>query len=317
MSAVTAATVAAAAALLGSLVASVLAALLARRSREQSHRFETEVLARLEIARRERDSGQSRIDSVIPYLVDEVPAEVSHRVVADLTDRLIISGDNARISIIGPRIDKSQLTKEIAHSLRTPLAQIEAAALYIESSGRNPEDAVRRIHNAVDICKCFISAYREQTSVEERSSGWSPASIGKSLQAAANFYADKEKKALNVTLADFPENFPGYSNSFSIAALLPLIENAVEASPTGGAIHISYSSSVEHHVIEIANQSATTFPDESLFERGFSTKSGHEGLGLSVTKRLIEDYANGSVSFATSETVVTFTVAIPSRRNDV
>ena len=81
-------------------------------------------------------------------------------------------------------------------------------------------------------------------------------------------------------------------------ALENLIKNAVDAMMGVGCIQISlFRVVVDKLIIEIEDQGIGIMPNKKneVFKPGFTTKNRGWGLGLTLTKRIIEDYHGGEI----------------------
>ena len=77
-----------------------------------------------------------------------------------------------------------------------------------------------------------------------------------------------------------------------------LIENAVEATGTGGSVQVRAQPVGPRFVIEVedAGLGIQESQRDAVFEPFYTTKPGHAGLGLNIARRLVERYA-GSLLF--------------------
>lgn len=82
-----------------------------------------------------------------------------------------------------------------------------------------------------------------------------------------------------------------------------ICKNAVDATEGNGEIKIWLSDSQEHIIIDITDNgkgiSKSSF--KKIFKPGYTTKERGWGLGLSLAKRIIEDYHNGKIFVKYSE----------------
>jgi len=82
-----------------------------------------------------------------------------------------------------------------------------------------------------------------------------------------------------------------------------LVKNAIDAIKGRGAIFINIKNSENYLYINVID-SGKGIPKNmfrKIFEPGFSTKKRGWGLGLSLTKRIVEEYHNGSIRVVKSE----------------
>jgi signal transduction histidine kinase len=84
-------------------------------------------------------------------------------------------------------------------------------------------------------------------------------------------------------------------------AILNLLINAVHAMPAGGEIILSARREADRAAIEVIDTGKGMEPDvlEKIFNAYYSTKKGGHGLGLAITKRIVEEH--GGTITATSE----------------
>ncbi len=93
-----------------------------------------------------------------------------------------------------------------------------------------------------------------------------------------------------------------------------LVKNAIDAMQGKGKISISLSEESSFVLIKIQD-SGKGIPKKivkKIFEPGFTTKKRGWGLGLSLTKRIVEDFHNGKISvLETGEKGTTFLIKLP------
>lgn len=308
------------------LLAMGFASRLSRRAEDRAYELTRSVQEIRELLRmQELDASEaSRSQRLVPELIERLPDEIAFRVRQDLKRRpqpvTNVRADVVHMSSADVSAERARLTQEIAHSLSTPLAQIEAAALSMESGTAGEDEAavlaVRRIREGVEICKCFISAYRNYGELQ-KDVGESLAGTGADvLRTAVDFYANAVGKSIEPEIGDIPESFDGYADDFVIAALLPLLENAVDASPERGKVAVYFTREADTISFTISNVCASGPPVGRVFDRGYTTKSGHQGVGLSVSKGLVEGFAGGEISMKADGDEAAFTVSLPSRRQE-
>jgi two-component system nitrogen regulation sensor histidine kinase NtrY len=127
------------------------------------------------------------------------------------------------------------------------------------------------------------------------------------------------EKTTNVTielnlLYDEPVQILADKDQFN-RALINLIKNSIQAIPREkvGRLLIELTKDEKSSLLKITDN-GTGIPTElqkNLFEPSFTTKSSGMGLGLAITKRIIENF-NGEIWFETTANVgTTFYIKIP------
>lgn len=99
-------------------------------------------------------------------------------------------------------------------------------------------------------------------------------------------------------------------------ALSNLLQNARDASPEGGSIHISTRLLEDESIkITVRDEGAGIPPDklERIFEAYYTTKTRGSGLGLAVVKHNVELYAGSVRVESTLGKGATFTLLFPSK----
>ena len=98
--------------------------------------------------------------------------------------------------------------------------------------------------------------------------------------------------------------------------LLNLALNAIEATPQGGAVRVTAEATGDAIAISVEDE-GPGIPEElraRLFEPFVSTKAQPSGLGLAISRRLVED-AGGTIEATTrDEGGARFVVALPVAR---
>jgi sensor histidine kinase regulating citrate/malate metabolism len=110
-----------------------------------------------------------------------------------------------------------------------------------------------------------------------------------------------------------PDTVPGYDNNFLVAVLVPLLENAVEAAPDGSSVMVRYATHGDGFRIQVSNTSIQGPLLADIYEAGFTTKHGHEGLGLPAARSLLAR-REGTISHDLQDGQLTFTIELPRGR---
>lgn len=212
-----------------------------------------------------------------------------------------------------PLADCHQIVREIAHSLNTPLAQIESATILAKEDGRGDDELLASVSDSVDLCKSFILAFRELTAVSSLAKGWSPASLAEMMRVGARVYARRLRRPIDAQI-DMPDEVNGYSNSYIASMLLPLLENAIEASRPGEPVEVAGEERETSVALRVTSKPLELPPPgESIYQSGFSTKPDHDGLGLSTVRRLASSQRGVTISHHFDGESISFMLTLPRR----
>ena len=185
------------------------------------------------------------------------------------------------------------LSKETAHQLGTPISSLLAIVEMLKMQEHDQglmaelEKDVSRLH-----------------SITERFSkiGSKPATpmadVGQSIADSLNYIRKRssDKVAIRYHLPDEPVMVPLSEPLFSWV-IENLCKNALDAMAGSGTIHVELKPSRNHVVIDVSDtgKGISKRKFKTIFKPGYTTKSRGWGLGLSLTKRIIEDYHNGRI----------------------
>jgi len=251
----------------------------------------------------------------------------SERVVEARADFLIRDGQRvAMVSAIRDiterkRLDQAQLdfVAMASHDLASPLTVLQARAQLLQRRQRYEEESVKAILDQTARMGRLISDLRELVQVEGGglSLQLEPADLVLLSQAAID-RARSLTTTHRVRLVDASLPVIVMGDRDRLGQVLDnLIGNAIKYSAPGGEISV-HTEIVENEArISVSDQGAGIPPDAlpSLFDRfyrgGNSSGEAGLGLGLYITRMLIE--AHGGRIWATSKQGVgsTFTVALP------
>jgi signal transduction histidine kinase len=192
------------------------------------------------------------------------------------------------------------LAKETAHQLGTPLSALIAWLEYLKGKGLDPETAAE-IEKDIKRLETITERFSKIGSVPKLDE----TDLVRVLNDSVNYM--KMRTSKNVSFSIVPQN------SKPIIALLNvplfewvienLIRNAVDAMNGNGSINIVVSDQTQFVYIDIAD-SGKGIPKnkyKTVFEPGFTTKKRGWGLGLSLTKRIVENYHSGKIFVKSSE----------------
>ncbi|MBB2924009.1 HAMP domain-containing histidine kinase [Cellulomonas cellasea] len=205
--------------------------------------------------------------------------------------------------------------REIAHSLNTPLSQIEVAVLTARARGGRVDTELSqlldRIQVSVDVCEAFLSAYRGLAYATDRAGVGDTKSLEGSIRAAADLYIEAQDREDISVAVKVGAGDPGYHVSYLAALVLPLLENAIEAAAPETVVTVEAWSDDDATTITVSSESSTPPITDSIYDPGYTTKVDHQGLGLSVVRNLLHNRTGAALSHRVDGNRVQFRISLP------
>jgi signal transduction histidine kinase len=202
------------------------------------------------------------------------------------------------------RVEQNQvwvgMAKETAHQLGTPLSSLIAWLEYLRSKGLDPETATE-IEKDVKRLETITERFSKIGSVPKLDQ----VDLLRVLNDSVNYMKLRTSKNVQFTIESV--------NGDDIRARLNvplfewvienLIRNAVDAMNGNGSIRIVISDQTQFVYIDVCDtgKGIPKSKYKTVFEPGFTTKQRGWGLGLSLTKRIIENYHSGKIFVKSSE----------------
>lgn len=208
------------------------------------------------------------------------------------------------------------LSKETAHQLGTPISSLMAWMELLEDEGVSPE-TVKEMNKDVKRLSTIASRFSKIGScptMEEED-------INDIVTRSTDYMSSRisSRISLNLKRADKPMKVM-LSAPLMEWVMENLIKNAVDAMEGSGNITVEISSNKDKAVIEVTDtgKGIARKNQKAIFNPGFTTKKRGWGLGLTLTKRIIEDYHHGNICVKWSEIGVgtTFLIELPLVNNE-
>lgn len=275
------------------------------------HEFQMLIYQTREVMERPQPGGESaELSDAVLKKLDEISARFTTVVKPELKPAIAMLSPSEH-QIASPN---RQFIREISHALNTPISYIEvlleAAAATTENT---PEltNLISELQSSINICKAYLASFRGLTLISAASSLWSPTSLNAAIESAFAVYTKAAVQELSLA-ATLPERISGYANHLIVSIMLPLIENAIDASPPRSTIDIRYQQNNGTVAIIITN-ATVSIPTPEILEDGFSTNPGHDGLGLTIVRHLLSTITGANLLFDVDaqSKKVTFTVSLP------
>jgi two-component system NtrC family sensor kinase len=195
-----------------------------------------------------------------------------------------------------------KMVAHVSHEIKNPLAAIGGLARQCERQEELPAGTRRKlkfIHQEVQRLEKFLADLSSFTRISPIHKV--PGDILALIQEVAEFMeADFQEKGVVFVL-----QVPGEIPTFRFdpdrlrQVLLNLMKNSREAMPQGGKLTVSAAVRNQHLILTIQDNGQGITPEhlKSLFTPFFSTKEGGSGLGLTISRGLIEQH-QGEIDFA-------------------
>lgn len=208
------------------------------------------------------------------------------------------------------------MAKETAHQIGTPLSSLFGWLEILRSEKNVDEAYLAEIEKDIERLKTITERFSKvgsQIKLEKTD-------ITKATRQSFDYLKNRSSKLITfqIDLPDEPVwvelNEPLYSWTIE-----NLTKNAIDAMKGKGKLEIELVRSGNFIKILISDtgKGIPTKNFNRIFEPGFSTKKRGWGLGLSLAKRIIEDYHQGKILVAYSEINKGSTFEIRLKRSDV
>ena len=191
------------------------------------------------------------------------------------------------------------MAKETAHQLGTPLSSIEAWIEILKDNEAN-ELVATELRKDVDRLKLITERFSKIGSVpqlEERD-------VVSQVDSMVTYIRKRSPQKVVLTLHCQEHEIPAMiSPALFDWVIENLLKNALDAMEGKGTIDVYIENHPANIVIDITD-SGKGIPKanfEKVFKPGFSTKKRGWGLGLSLAKRIIEEYHKGRLTVRSSE----------------
>lgn len=204
------------------------------------------------------------------------------------------------------------LSKETAHQLGTPISSLMAWTQLLESYGIDA-DVVSEIDKDVNRLSVIADRFSKIGSKPELKLEYLNDTVSRSLDYMKSRVSGKVNIVMNLSDDD-------HGVMLSVAlfewVMENLTKNAVDAMDGAGTITITTIGEKERVAIEINDigKGISRKNFKNVFNPGYTTKKRGWGLGLTLVKRIIEEYHGGKIFVKDSEIGrgTTFRIELPS-----
>ncbi len=191
------------------------------------------------------------------------------------------------------------LSKETAHQLGTPLSSIEGW-LEILKEDHNNTDALNEMQKDLDRLKLVADRFGKVGSapvLEEED-------IRHRLRNMVDYMQKRAPAKVSISINEMDKEIPvNISGPLLDWVIENLMRNALDAMEGKGNIHLSVEDTGQQVRIDISDtgKGIPRHQVKKIFKPGFTTKKRGWGLGLSLSKRIIDKYHHGSLVVRSTE----------------
>ncbi|HAD81352.1 MAG: hypothetical protein A2509_11300 [Candidatus Edwardsbacteria bacterium RIFOXYD12_FULL_50_11] len=211
------------------------------------------------------------------------------------------------------------LAREAAHQLGTPISSLMGWLTLLQDGTKTPPEIIPEMENDLAHLERVLNRFNQVGSIPKLAE----ADINQLLHQAVEYFthrvANMGKKIR------FEENYhhdPGVllNRDLFTWAVENLIKNAIDAiDGPDGVISISTAVAAKKIEITVSDNGRGIQPghQKKIFSPGFTTKTLGWGLGLSLVRRIIEDYHQGKIKLAGSRPGQgsAFLITLPLKRH--
>lgn len=204
------------------------------------------------------------------------------------------------------------LSKETAHQLGTPISSLMAWLQLLEAQGVDP-DTVREMDK--DVSRLSIIASRFSKIGSKPSMEY--ASVNAVVAQAVDYMKSRISRRITLSLVEPQEQLSAMISAPLLEWVLEnLIKNAVDAMNGAGSItvHLERDRHKVVILVEDTGKGLTRKQRRDVFRPGYTTKKRGWGLGLTLARRIIQQYHGGRIFVSASEPGLgtTFRIELPS-----
>ena len=200
------------------------------------------------------------------------------------------------------------LTGGLAHEIKNPLSTLHLNLQLAREDLPRGDPSANRLANRLELCEREASRLRDILDDFMRYAGKieldrKPLALNRLCEELVDFFypqAQLQKVQLRLRKCEPDITVPADERQIK-QAVLNLMLNGMQAMPNGGDLILAVSADAREALIEVID-TGTGIPAEAaarIFDAYYSTKKGGTGLGLAMTRRIIEEH--GGCVTVTSE----------------
>lgn len=206
------------------------------------------------------------------------------------------------------------MAKETAHQIGTPLSSLVGWAEILKTENVNP-DYIIEIEKDIDRLETITDRFSKIGSMPTLKK----TDLVKETVNTYEYLKTRSSKLIEFEL-EVPEEpiYVALNHQLYSWTIENLVKNSIDAMKGKGKISVSISSKNNKAFVEVTD-TGKGIPKRDfkrVFSPGFTTKKRGWGLGLSLVKRIIEEYHNGKIRVLKSNPKIGTTMSMMLRQTD-
>jgi len=192
------------------------------------------------------------------------------------------------------------MAKETAHQIGTPLSSLVGWTEILKAENVNPE-YIEEINKDINRLETITGRFSKIGSIPKLDA----TNIITETQEAFEYLANRSSKLIDFEIDVPPKGqlFVMLNKELYAWSIENLVKNAIDAMKGKGKLTLTIKRDTRYVKILISDtgKGIPKMNFSTIFEPGYTTKKRGWGLGLSLTKRIIEEYHDGQVRVLSSE----------------
>jgi len=192
------------------------------------------------------------------------------------------------------------LAKETAHQLGTPISSLMAwIELLKDKFNAEDDQLILEMENDVQRLEIVADRFSKIGSKPQLE----PHSVYDAVQEFVDYFRIRVSDKINFEVHGDPELLAGLNIPLFDWVIENLLKNAVNAITGPGSITVEISPGKKQVIIDVTDtgKGIPRSKFATVFQPGYTTRKRGWGLGLSLTKRIIENYHEGQIFVRDSE----------------
>jgi len=191
------------------------------------------------------------------------------------------------------------LAKETAHQIGTPLSSMMGWMEIMKLE--NPDsDGVHEIEKDIERLRTISERFSKIGSVPELND----TNFNDTIRENYDYLKTRISRKIDFTLLLPTYNILVPHNRILMSWVIEnLVKNAVDAMKGEGTLQMSVFERNKNILVEVKDNGSgmTKYQAQNAFKPGYSTKKRGWGLGLSLAKRVVQEYHNGDIKISQTE----------------